>query len=291
MMKLGLLILTVCFAVIQCSPGVYNTEGSLDDRIALGKIEQLIQDLREVDKPKKYYQYTENSNDITRNGIEIADETKSPRLRLQSVIANSLDKKCMLRKYKQHNLVDLIPTDNLTPEEHIEKSLISGIAFVDIALSCSNKTDPILKFIFENLMTYQTLLSAFINEPELEEFSDMLKCATKFVVDKRILNLNAYPFKYQMSAEKEEKCTEYEEKFTIMELGLKMSIREKVSSACAIGILEDVENFSHKYLLLIQIELNDQENLNERNNFIKDFHKLLDSILDCAETEVALIKN
>ena len=50
---------------------------------------------------------------------------------------------------------------------------------------------------------------------------------------------------------------------------------------CIKKTVSAVENYIIRYVLLIQVDLTDKQRVTERNNFVKDFQKLLDDVIQC----------
>lgn len=108
---------------------------------------------------------------------------------IPKVFFMSIDKKCVINKYKSHNLFNKISKLNLKTSDW---ALPDQWSFMSITLSCSNLYDAFVEFAFENTMTFNILWRALKNYPPMEEFTDMVTCANSYAVKNNFWNLDAY---------------------------------------------------------------------------------------------------
>jgi hypothetical protein len=77
---------------------------------------------------------------------------------------------------------------------------------------CSSLANVILEFAFENLMTFNILINAFIDEPLLKNYSNILTCANKYAVDNNnFLSETVHGYNLKLADENDEKCKEMTE--------------------------------------------------------------------------------
>jgi len=245
-MKLQLLLSTAILLTIISTPS-NAAEVNAADKVALKKINDLLEKFKE--KGSMNHQL-------------------SP---VVAVIAKSFDEECMLEKYKEHNFAELVPTDEMMAVGGL-RPIAAMSAFIDVALLCNNKTDALLKFMFENYMSHEVLFKAFIGEPEFKHYADVLKCANKHAIEMKLLDPSMFDIDVEMT---EEKCKEM---IVTSNAQLIQSV-EKQTQKNITAIAFEVEEFALKYGLLIQVELTQEQKIEERAKFVMDAHKILEDIL------------
>lgn len=129
--------------------------------------------------------------------------------------------------------------------------------FVAISALCSTKTNAILEFAFENLMSYHTLLKAFIDDPEMAELYDILHCANKYAVDKGITVPHQYELNYNLKNETEEECAAMIANFDDSISMYEDITRDQLEKPCTKKVFDEAKNFVTRNTLLIQVELNE----------------------------------
>lgn len=206
---------------------------------------------------------------------------------LPATIITTTDKKCMVEKYKQNKIDAAIPTQDLVTVFSSGKmnQIAAGVAFIDIAVLCNSKTDIILKFIFENFMSFHILFVGFSDAPELKEIVEQMKCANKYAIEHKILDQNVYKIDNKVSPGQEENCKKL---LTTFARGLGPDFAPKN----VIEILIEIESFLLKYGLMIQVELTAANKEQERTKFIAEARALLEKLLKvAAETALTVAEN
>jgi hypothetical protein len=202
-------------------------------------------------------------------------------------IVKSIDQDCMLEAYRKNKLL------NELTEEALDISSISGdtkidpiLVFANIALSCSNKLDKLLGFLFDNIFSYSGLLDAFRDDEFFKKHIDDLVCFNNYAVKTNVLDPSAYSLlKYELVNRTQEECDK-----EVMEMKeLATSSLESASSfvvsdhsKCLQNELAiSAEKFFLRYVLLIPLGLSEDQKKAEKMNFIEDSREGLEKILTC----------
>jgi hypothetical protein len=195
-------------------------------------------------------------------------------------LINSVDKKCMLMQYQNFGLLEKIPE---SPYERLDD--FKMIVAADIAAMCSSKGYDILDFFFENIWTHKILLKAFINEPEMKKYKDMMTCANNYAVNNNIIDPTMYPIKHEVNEELMDKCDEFVTIANEHVSYVKMALREKTQRICSVKMVDDVEKFVLKNMLMLQVDVTEAQKNSLKKAFIKDFRQIMEKILKCAAKE------
>ena len=196
-----------------------------------------------------------------------------------SIVSKSLDKSCMVNYYKKYNLVEKIPIANSPPRED---DVVNYFIFLETAALCSTKTNAILEFSFENLMSYHTLLKAFINDPELVDLSDFLHCANKYAVTNGITIPHQYELNFTLKKETEEECNAMTRKLDVNFAMLKRDFQKQINRPCVDFVINEMKKIMTRNILLVQVDLDEIQKRQEENNFVRDIRMVLEDSLKCA---------
>ncbi|CRL01057.1 CLUMA_CG014209, isoform A [Clunio marinus] len=202
-------------------------------------------------------------------------------------LLNSIDQSCVLRKYKENHMLQDIQTPivNIAALEEGE-GIDAALVFGNIALSCSNKLKGVLAFIFENLMSYGSLIDVFRDEDPFKEFIDDLVCYNNYAVRSNFLDPNAYShLNYELVNKTQEECDAEiaENKKDITELldDVAIFVGEGHRNCYQTEIINTAEKIFMKYLLLIPLGLTDAQKMEEKTAFINDIVGFLERLLTC----------
>lgn len=203
-------------------------------------------------------------------------------------ILKSIDQKCMLSKYKQHKLIDEMLTAEAFDLTNIdEKPLDSLLVFANIALTCSNKLNALLGFIFDNLFSYSGLIDAFKDDEPFKSIFDEFVCYNNYAVETGLVDPEVYTnLQYNLFNE----TAKAECKKTVNETRESMGETLEFFSEFVLTdnrkcleseIVTAAERFFLKYVLLIPLGLTDDQKKQEKANFIKDSLDGLEKLLTC----------
>jgi len=200
-------------------------------------------------------------------------------------IIKSINQECMLEKYKKNRLeseltqeIDLLNLEGL-PMDPI-------IIFANIALTCSNKMNALLGFIFDSAFSFSGLIDAFREDEPFKEIIDDLVCYNNYAVKKDILHPNEYPnLNYKLVNETEAECEETVNK-------TRNNLAESISFFAEFVLIKEqkcleseistgAENIFLKYVLLIPLGLTDEQKTHAKTNFIADTFEGMEKLLAC----------
>lgn len=195
----------------------------------------------------------------------------------------SIDKKCVMNKYKSHNLFDKISKKNLKMSGW---EIQEQWSFFAVTFSCSSMYDALIEYTFENTMTHNILWRALKNDSQLEKYTDIVTCANSYAVENNIWDLDAYKIDYEIGETKRMVCDN-----NIMEAVETIAANKYIdqlrhidavsSTACNKGLFKIAKHFVVKYLLLVQVQLSETQRHHELQNFKKDLQELLRKFLSC----------
>ena len=204
-----------------------------------------------------------------------------------SIIFNSIDKKCVLNHLKKHNAVDQIlqglKDENSTRLQDIQHEDSSRLLVLLLSGICFKNFDTFLDYTFENFMTLNILYRNFIDEPEFKEYADDFRCFTAYAIEHKIFDTQTY--KLNTVVNESEACEIKKENVRINidrrftnDFFKSFNIKNK---ECFQKVFTRVENFILHSVLLIQIELNNEQRVLEKSNFIKDIHSIAEDLSVC----------
>jgi hypothetical protein len=196
------------------------------------------------------------------------------------IAINSIDKSCMVQKYKEGNLLKYVG-DEYFDEDSLEGDDAMG-AFLGIALQCSNKVDVLAKFVFENYMTFHILFKPLIDEPAIENYTSYVWCVNKYAVDNHFMEDTVYDQKVRLAHDDDELCDEFMEVAKAMTAGFKLAFRKEFERTCAIKTLAHAEKVLIRNILLVQFDLTFEQKYEERDRFVKEVHRFIENFLHCA---------
>lgn len=204
----------------------------------------------------------------------------------------SVDQTCVLEKYKKYNRTKDLLEEDFEVETITESAIDPALIFTNIALSCSNKLNSLLGFVFDSTFAYSSLLDAFREDEPFKEYLDLLSCANHYAVEHKWIDPTIYPhFNYQLVNKTQEECDAkiQETKETVVS-GLRAVSEGFIidSRTCLESeLVASAEMLFFKYVLLIPSGLTDDQKQAAKANFIHDTRGAFDSLLKCNEVVVA----
>lgn len=204
-------------------------------------------------------------------------------------LIKSVDQDCMLQKYKKHNLVDGLSEEGFDIRRG--RPINSWLVFANLAMTCSNKFDGLLTFVFDNLFSYSSLLEVFRDDEPIKQFLDDLQCYNNYAIENNFLDANLYPkLKHDLVNHTVEECKKVVNDAKVLLTGAIDMGGERVvidRKDCLLDELKDTaEKTFLKYILLVPAGLSDDQKKLLKANFIKDVHGALERILLCNVSEV-----
>lgn len=209
---------------------------------------------------------------------------------IAKALVKSIDRECMLKKYKSHSLLE----DMLTGEDPIDlssfpgedKSIDSVIVFANIALTCSNKLNALLGFLFDNLFSYSGLLDAFREDEPIKGFIDELNCYNNYAVRHEYLDPTAYShlnYKLVNGTEAECDASLAESKDALVSAAKVFSeyVLSDFRKCIEHEIFSSIERFFFRYALLVPLGLTDDQEKIVKHNFVNDALDGLQKLLVC----------
>ena len=205
-----------------------------------------------------------------------------------NALVKSIDQECMIRKYKEHKIVDeLLSEDALLSES---SDVDAKLVIVNIGLSCSDKLKPVLGFVFDTVFSFSDLYEAFHDDENFKEYTDDFTCYNNYAVRHNYIDPSSYPdVDYKLVGNQTEKeCDEEVQELKEM-LNLYMDIA-RYDDAITINDLSCLkheltalaEKILFKYLLLVPTTISGEQKLHEKENFVNDFVVALDRLMVCS---------
>ena len=228
-----------------------------------------------------------------------ASSSESVDNQIVKFVIHGIDKKCVLSHYKKYNAVNLASelnklmeedeqrdvNEEKTPEEKA-KAHFPVLAALLFGIPCNKNFDAYLEYFFENIMTFQVLYKAFADEPEFKEYIDYVTCANAYAIDHKYIDSHEHTYITEVA--NTEVCESNKEMAKQIVDGtveeVLSSFKVTTNKECYKKALLKIESFVLHYVLLIQVELTDVQRIQERTNFIKDFHDIVDGIAHCYAT-------
>lgn len=212
-----------------------------------------------------------------------------------SIFLQSANQTCMRDEYKSHNSYNLL--DNIDEEENSGGSNSSNSktnsetevqviqVFINILILCSPKTDPLLKFVFENFMTFNIFFKAFGNEFLMEEPGlNELACINKYAVDNKMVNETVYDYKLKLVGKNDRSrdyCDEMTEGYKLFSSKFKLRVSRGSERKCIFKVLNHAEKVIIRTLLMVQFDLSIEQKNAESEYFIKEVREVLEEALTC----------
>lgn len=208
----------------------------------------------------------------------VAFPARQPHEKVLEALLKSTDRQCIANKFNEHGLQDLILNLDLGRVD-------TGLAFISSVVLCHPKTDVVLHFLFENLMTNSILYKAFIDDPAVQDYTSYIWCANKYAISKSYLENSVYGSNVKVSADNDEMCGE-----TIMmsELAInsvKSEIQRKLNKLCVNESFKGVQKLLIRAILMIQFDLSAEQKQQEREKFVKGFRAVLEDIFKCSGSQ------
>ena len=198
-------------------------------------------------------------------------------------IVNKINQTCVLNHLKKHNAVEQI----LRPSHEAEDS--SRLLILLLSTMCLKNLDALLDYTFENYMTFNILYRAFIDEPELKEYSDNFKCFNAYAIEHKIFDAQMYKLNTDViEVELCEKRKEIvRENIDHLFIGKFFKSFNFKNIKCFQEVVPRVENSILRSILLIQTELTASQRILEKSKFIETVHSLTESLSICGMTPKA----
>lgn len=156
------------FFAIECVIAAPTVE-EIDDDVARLRVKNTLETVEAI--------LTEDENDDE-------DDTGDKYVK---ALVNTVDRECIFNQYKKYHYThDLIEESVLRTKisQFTEEHDTSLIRFATVAASCSNKIDPILRFIFDILFSIGELTDAFRDDPPFNRGMRLIygksSCLTNF---------------------------------------------------------------------------------------------------------------
>jgi hypothetical protein len=242
-----------------------------------------------------------SEDEIANNAI--ADQFKDIRKLSQNnkfvdILLRSIDQKCMVEKYKENKLVNML-TDEKIDMTHVtlETPIDPLLVFTNIGVLCSNKLNAILEFLFDNIFSFSGLIDAFKNEHFIEELLfDNLTCYNNYAVKMNILSHEKYPkLSITLVNQNQNECNETIDGRNALEEALLEMALAFVATDHASCLGKEIKTLddktSLKYGLLLPIGLSDAEKREEKPKFVHDIREGLERILACVTQEKEVRKS
>lgn len=188
---------------------------------------------------------------------------------------DSVDKTCMLNKYKDRNITDKLMSDSFVNDGATQ------FIFYDTAIICSTHADALAESAFNVIMSPHILVQALINDSKYSKYTDMLTCANGYAVENNILDASVYDINHQVLEKNQEACDDLLEEKNQFTLTLATKVREAFERPCVLRVYQELEKLLIRTVLLVQVELSEEQKQNEKLDFIKKLRKLLDNFLVC----------
>jgi hypothetical protein len=215
-------------------------------------------------------------------------EHKGFQEKIETSLWKSVDTKCASDTYERFNLSNFFPSHEVFDDSSNEASM-KIFVFTDIAILCCRKVEKLLDLAFESLMTTKALFDIFIDDPELQDYKDMLTCANNYAITNEIIDGEKYKLNYTLDEKAKENCNNLVSlvKDQMSRSEITASIRH--SDSCSSQVLKNIEHFFVKKIHLIQIDFNSEQREIEKQSLKFDFKNTLESVLECAkETNMKL---
>lgn len=247
-MKLKVVLMMSLVASVYCKPQSIIQDGeSTTEEVAISKLDDILDQAPTL-------LIKEDSNRL----IKI----------LVPIFINSVNKTCLLNKYRSFGLFDeILVIDRNQPSKFSSSKAQTLIVF---AVICSSKIDSLYEFGFELLMSTHVLFEAFINEPEMKEYADMLTCANSYAVQNNLLDPKVFKFNYKMNDENEISCNQMVKCFeTNTEMAFNKALQLS-SAKCIEDIGTGYRNLVFKNFLLVQFELTGEQRKQMGKTFVDE---------------------
>jgi hypothetical protein len=192
------------------------------------------------------------------------------------------DKHCMYNKIKDANLLKYLNKDYII--ENRSDRTTALLVWLTVSMQCSDKSNAIVEFVFENLMTFHVLYKSIMKEPALRNYTHYVNYANKYAVDNHFIGETVHGTKVNIAVDNEDNYSEFRELVNVATGVAKIGARKEFMRTCAIGIVDDLEKLFAHTVLLIQFELTFDQKRKERENFVRGVKNFFDAILPCAVT-------
>lgn len=215
---------------------------------------------------------------------KIFAEVNNEKFRGLFAFTRSIDRECIFTNYKSRNMLDHLNYDKIANRR--DSNSLALYAFVNVAAICSSKTDTILQFLFENLMTHQILYKAFIDDPEFSDEKSLLTCANNYAVENLLIDPNVYDINYTVDDEMLKRCSNITSIIKVYGAILHSKISQQFKKNSLDEIKMEMKNFALKYFILVQVDLTPEQKQQERDNLVKDARMVMENILKFIASEL-----
>lgn len=221
-------------------------------------------------------------------------ELRPPQSHLLTICMRSIDTKCMRETQELHKFKDIyIELANKISDwkslTEIQKNEFISIQVLT-SFRCSNKLKPISRFIFDFVQSFGPIVRAFVNETELVEYKNELKCANNYAVKKKLWDIVKYPVEYELNVNELAKCDAEITQFKA-EIQRITFNHLNTNKECMKQAVEDTIDSLLKVVLLMQVEMTSEQ----RNQEVERFHggiiELYDRRVTCAHNFITTDKN
>lgn len=209
-------------------------------------------------------------------------------------LVKSIDQECVFEKYRKFDMFDELMTEEeaIVIIQQTIKNPSKGKRFnrfAAIGLSCSNKINPILKFIFDNLAAIAELAYAFREDGPFNEYYEQIRCYAHYAIGHNIVD-PAQHNNYTPAAlvkQTQNECYEQIEQYIFMASMIIDSERptDLIETAHSECISNELLGFAKKLLftmnVLLQADMPESEKAVERKLFIEDFNNSFEKIVFC----------
>lgn len=225
-------------------------------------------------------------------------------------LIKTVDRECIFTQYKKYHYTHDLLDDSVLKnklEDFADTYDIGLIRFGIVSASCSNKIDPILRFIFEILFSVGELADAFRYDPPFNLgdiklffqscivdtcFSfcsafDDVNCYTNYAIAHGLVDDKEYNFLNKTLVNQTVEECHKEVDATMMEIKMMMSMFEegpldKHAVECVDNQLyEMIKKLVFKYSLLFSAEVTPMQKAQEKLNFVKDIKTTIEKIAFC----------
>ena len=206
-------------------------------------------------------------------------------------IVKSMDHECMLNKYKEHNFMSKMLTEDVLDCDDVDSKLV----LLTIGTSCSSKFHALLGFIFDSAFALADLINAFRDDEPFKGYLDNLICFNNYAVRSKWIDTNVYnDFEYNLINKTEEECDQKIQKFREPANAILKEIiafQPGVPVCFKNEIFSTAEKIFFKYAILIPANISVEQKKNAKMNFVNDIEDALNQLLNCSKKAVHLFKN
>lgn len=201
-----------------------------------------------------------------------------------SAFIKSIDKDCILNKYKEHKILHLITLEGL---KKVKLTKTGGKhVLLNVAAVCTKKSRPLLGFVFENFFSFNDLIGAFRNDEPFKTYLDELSCYNNYAVRHNYIDAATYPnFEHSLTEKTEGECDEKIKELRDMLQGaldgLFDGTEAKEFDCYKTEFVKLAERVFFKFVLLVPAKVTVEQKSQAKTHFIDDILETLDQGLSC----------